>query len=96
MHPQSKSQPENSLVHSDEGAFAAHVALINDAETWQRLQFLGLFMGTSALELTEMRLCPKCGSSIHRAVSPAAGAALLSRLADIQARSIEQLARAMR
>ena len=92
MRAETSRQPENPLAHGPE-AKKAHLELMDNKELWQRLQFQGLFPSVYPGELTEMRCCPACGSTIHRRVSPPEAATLLARQADIQSTSIGFLAK---
>lgn len=70
-----------------------HQRLRDDPEKWGRLQFAGLFAGTSARDLYEMRTCPECGTTIHKLVDTARAAHLAAQQSELLARAICILSR---
>lgn len=70
-----------------------HQSLRDDDEKWGRLQFAGLFAGTSAKDIYEMRVCPECGTTIHRAVDASRAARLAAQQSEVVARAIDVLSR---
>ncbi len=84
------------LIHGDGAAWAkAHLALAEDKELWQRLQFQGLFVGAYPGELFEMRCCPQCGSTVNRPISLTDAAVILGRQAQMVATAVDLVARSV-
>ena len=71
----------------------AHQLLRDDIEKWGWLQFAGLFAGTSARDIYEMRICPECGTTIHKVVDTARAAKLAAQQSELLARAIDVLSR---
>ena len=70
-----------------------HQLLRDDSKKWGWLQFAGLFAGTSAKDIYEMRVCPECGTTIHRSVDASRAAKLAAQQADVVARAMDVLSR---
>lgn len=70
-----------------------HQDLRENREKWGRLQFAGLFAGTSATDIYEMRTCPECGSTIHKVVDAARAAQLAAQQSEVVARAFDILSR---
>jgi hypothetical protein len=70
-----------------------HQLLRDNTQKWGWLQFAGLFAGTSARDIYEMRVCPDCGTTIHKVVDTARAAKLAAQQSELVARAMDVLSR---
>lgn len=96
VDPSRQVLSSSPLSHGDGPAWSkAHLALCEDKELWQRLQFQGLLVGPYPGELFEMRGCPQCGSTLTRPIALKDAADILGRQAQMVATAVDLVARSV-
>lgn len=82
------------LAHGPDDWTEAHASMTQDETVWSRLAFRGIQSGHRG-ELWELRVCPRCESTINRPVSTRDAMRLLLQLAAIHAQSLDCLTSAI-